>query len=51
MDVWEHAFLLDHKPSERGVYIESFLAHVDWDVVELRNTKATAKLAGVQVAT
>jgi superoxide dismutase, Fe-Mn family len=51
MDVWEHAFLLDHKPSERGVYIESFLAHVDWDVVELRNTKATAKLAEVQVAT
>jgi superoxide dismutase, Fe-Mn family len=50
MDVWEHAFLLDHKPSERGVYIESFLAHVDWDVVERRNAMAAAKFAGLQVA-
>lgn len=45
MDVWEHAFLFDHKPAERGVYIESFLSHVDWDVVELRND-ATLSLVG-----
>ncbi len=31
MDVWEHAFLLDYKPSERAKYIEAFLAHVNWD--------------------
>lgn len=50
MDVWEHAFLLDHKPSERGVYIESFLAHVDWDVVERRNTEATERFPAPRVA-
>ena len=36
MDVWEHAFLLDYKPAERPKYIESFLANVNWDVVDQR---------------
>ncbi|MEO8327903.1 MAG: Fe-Mn family superoxide dismutase [Nitrospirota bacterium] len=36
MDVWEHAYLLDFQPSERGEYIESFLSNVDWDVVAKR---------------
>jgi Fe-Mn family superoxide dismutase len=36
MDVWEHAFLLDYKPSERGQYIESFFANIDWNIVEDR---------------
>lgn len=36
MDVWEHAFLLDYKPSDRPKYIEAFLSNVDWDAVEQR---------------
>jgi Fe-Mn family superoxide dismutase len=36
MDVWEHAFLLDYKPAERGKYIEAFFANVDWRAVESR---------------
>jgi Fe-Mn family superoxide dismutase len=36
MDVWEHAFILDYKPSERPKYIEAFLANVDWNVVGKR---------------
>jgi Fe-Mn family superoxide dismutase len=40
MDVWEHAFLLDYKPAERPKYIESFLANVDWDVVDKRHSAA-----------
>lgn len=36
MDVWEHAFLLDYKPSERGKYIEAFFSNIDWSVVEDR---------------
>jgi Fe-Mn family superoxide dismutase len=36
MDVWEHAFLLDYKPSERAKYIEAFFANVDWKVVQQR---------------
>jgi Fe-Mn family superoxide dismutase len=36
MDVWEHAFLLDYKPSERAKYIDAFFANVDWDAVDER---------------
>lgn len=36
MDVWEHAFLFDYKPSERSKYIESFMANIDWSAVEAR---------------
>jgi Fe-Mn family superoxide dismutase len=36
MDVWEHAFLLDYKPAERGQYIEAFFSNIDWAVVEER---------------
>jgi Fe-Mn family superoxide dismutase len=47
MDVWEHAFLLDYKPSERPKYIEAFLANMDWDAVESRiaavNVTASAR--------
>jgi Fe-Mn family superoxide dismutase len=40
MDVWEHAFMFDYKPSERGKYIEAFLANVDWNVVGNRLASA-----------
>jgi superoxide dismutase, Fe-Mn family len=36
MDVWEHAFLLDYKPSERSRYIEAFFSNVNWKRVESR---------------
>ncbi len=36
MDVWEHAFLLDYKPSDRPKYIEAFMANLDWDCVARR---------------
>jgi superoxide dismutase, Fe-Mn family len=36
MDVWEHAYLLDYKPSERSKYIEAFFANVNWKTVENR---------------
>lgn len=39
MDVWEHAYLLDFQPSERGAYIESFLSNVNWDVVARRQSE------------
>ncbi|MGH2470603.1 MAG: Fe-Mn family superoxide dismutase, partial [Chloroflexota bacterium] len=40
MDVWEHAFLLDYKASERGKYIEAFFSNVDWDAVQRRFANA-----------
>ncbi len=42
MDVWEHAFLLDYKPSERPKYIEAFFSNIDWDAVELRLQEGAA---------
>jgi Fe-Mn family superoxide dismutase len=36
MDVWEHAFLLDYKPSERAKYIDAFFSNIDWTAVEGR---------------
>ncbi len=42
MDAWEHAFLLDYKPSERAKYIEAFFANIDWAVVSARLTAPAA---------
>ena len=42
MDVWEHAFLLDYKPAERGKYINAFFSNVNWDVVQRRLTNPAA---------
>jgi Fe-Mn family superoxide dismutase len=38
MDVWEHAFLLDYAPSERGRYINAFFSNVNWGIVDRRVT-------------
>ena len=36
MDVWEHAFMVDYRPTDRAKYIDAFFANVDWGVVERR---------------
>lgn len=40
MDMWEHAFMVDYLPSEKGKYIDAFLNNVNWSVVEERFEKA-----------
>ncbi len=42
MDVWEHAFLIDYKPTERARYPEAFFANVNSPVVEGRFLGHTA---------
>ena len=42
MDVWEHAFLLDYKPADRGKYINAFFSNVNWDAVQRRLTNPAA---------
>jgi Fe-Mn family superoxide dismutase len=42
MDVWEHAFLLDYKPAERGKYLEAFFSNIDWTAVDERLTSTAA---------
>ncbi len=36
MDVWEHAFLLDYLPAERGQYITAFFDNLRWEACESR---------------
>ena len=36
MDAWEHAFLLDYTPAQRGQYIEAFFSNVNWRNVDRR---------------
>jgi len=45
MDVWEHAFLLDYKPSERAQYIQALFASIDWDAIERRLGRTAARSA------
>ncbi|MFN2448924.1 MAG: superoxide dismutase [Candidatus Baltobacteraceae bacterium] len=42
MDCWEHAFIKDYKPSERGKYIEAFYANLNWSACESRLTETAA---------
>lgn len=46
MDVWEHAFVLDHTPSGRSKYIDAFFANIDWEVLN-RRLKSPAALRAV----
>ncbi|MBT3282880.1 superoxide dismutase [bacterium] len=34
MDMWEHAFMVDYLPAEKGKYIDSFLNNVNWSFPE-----------------
>lgn len=36
MDVWEHAFMVDYKATERARYIEAFFQNVHWKICEDR---------------
>jgi Fe-Mn family superoxide dismutase len=36
MDVWEHAYTVDYKPTERPLYIDAFFKNIDWSVAEAR---------------
>lgn len=41
MDVWEHAYMVDHPVSGRPDYITAFMANLNWDVINKRLIKAT----------
>ncbi len=36
IDCWEHAFVPDYKPYERGKYVEAFLGNIEWEAAEKR---------------
>ncbi len=39
MDVWEHAFTVDYKPTERAKYIDAFFSNVCWKTAGSRLAK------------
>ena len=36
MDVWEHAYMVDHKAGGRADYISAFMKNINWEKVEER---------------
>src|SRR5436305_14221033 len=36
LDVWEHAYMVDHKSGGRDQYIAAFMKNIDWEKVEMR---------------
>ncbi|MGH8222456.1 MAG: Fe-Mn family superoxide dismutase [Woeseiaceae bacterium] len=36
IDLWEHAWLKDYRPSAREDYVEAILGQIDWQVIEKR---------------
>ena len=36
IDVWEHAFMVDYVPADKGNYIAAYLDNINWSVVEKR---------------
>jgi Fe-Mn family superoxide dismutase len=39
MDVWEHAFTVDYKPTERAKYIDAFYSNICWKTAASRLSK------------
>lgn len=33
LDSWEHAYMVDYLPGERGKYIDAYLANINWNTV------------------
>jgi Fe-Mn family superoxide dismutase len=44
LDVYEHAYFMDFG-SDRKAYIQDFMAHIDWSVVEQRYLAASKTMS------
>jgi Fe-Mn family superoxide dismutase len=40
LDMWEHSFVFDYKPSGKGQYIEDFFENLNWSKIEGNYTSA-----------
>lgn len=36
LDMWEHSYMRDYVPAEKGKYIDAFFANLNWEVVAKR---------------
>jgi len=39
-DMWEHSYMVDYLPAEKGKYIDAFFKNLNWSVVEKRFAQA-----------
>ncbi|MGE5540790.1 MAG: superoxide dismutase [Bacillota bacterium] len=42
VDMWEHAYMVDYVPAQKGDYVSAFLDNVNWTVIEERFERAAA---------
>lgn len=42
VDMWEHAYMVDYVPAQKGDYVSAFLDNVNWTIIEERFEKAAA---------
>lgn len=40
MDMWEHAFMVDYVPAQKGDYVSTFLSNLQWPTLDARFTQA-----------
>jgi Fe-Mn family superoxide dismutase len=43
LDMWEHSFVADYKPSGKKNYVEDFLANLNWSTAESNFSDASAR--------
>lgn len=36
LDMWEHSYMLDYLPSDKGKYVEAYIEAINWQYVEQR---------------
>lgn len=36
LDMWEHSYMMDYAPAEKGSYVDAFFANLNWEVVANR---------------
>ena len=36
VDMWEHAYMIDHAPAEKETYVTAYLNAINWQVIEKR---------------
>ena len=36
MDMWEHAFMIDYVPAQKGDYVGAFMKNLNWSMIEER---------------
>lgn len=43
LDMWEHSFVADYKPSGKKAYVEDFFANLNWETVEKNLSVGSAR--------